>query len=421
MPPLLTLAWRSAWHRRFGLSLVVLTIALSGFLLLSVERVRHDLRETFARSISGTDLVVGARGGSLQLMLYAVFRIGEATQNIRWSSVQALSADPAVDWVVPISLGDSYRGYPVVATRADYFQHFRYGEREPLVLAQGGPFVAVHDAVLGAELAARLGHRLGDRLVLRHGAGSLASNDHADQPFRVVGVLAPTGTPVDRSLHISLAGMEAIHAGWIAGLPMPGRRAPPGEAEARELQPRSVTAALVGLKSRAAVFGAQRRIQAYEGEPLMAVLPGVALDQLWTAVGGAERALLLMSGLVGAVSLCGLVAVVVTALDQRRRELSVLRSIGAGPWRVFTLLALEGGLLAAAGALLGALAWAAALGLLSPWLQGRFGLTLQLSWPRATEWGVLAAVVAAGTLASLLPGWRAYRLSLADGLSPRDA
>lgn len=139
MAPLLHLASRSAWHRRFGLALVVFSIALSSFLLLSVERVRHDVRENFSRSVSGTDLVVGARGGALQLMLYAVFRIGQPTQNIRWSSVQALAQDRAVAWVVPISLGDTHRGFPVVGTTAAYFEHFQYGDHQPLALAQGGP------------------------------------------------------------------------------------------------------------------------------------------------------------------------------------------------------------------------------------------------------------------------------------------
>lgn len=275
--------------------------------------------------------------------------------------------------------------------------------------------------MIGAQVAEQLGYRLGDALVLRHGAGGLASSDHADKPFRVVGVLAPTGTPVDRSVHIGLTGMEAIHADWFAGMPLPGRRLSAEQALQRDLTPKAVTAALVGLKSRTAVFGAQRRIQDAEGEPLMAVLPGVALDELWETVGQAETALRLMSLLVGMVSLAGLVAVVVTALEQRRRELAVLRSIGAGPARVFALLALEGGLLAAVGALLGALAWALALVLLARWVQLRLGIALQASWPSPIEWGLLVGVVAAGTLASLLPGWRAYRLSLADGLSPRGA
>ena len=230
MSALLYVAWSSAWHRRFGLSFVVLSVALSTFLLLAVERVRHDVRDSFSQSVSGTDLIVGARTGAVQLMLYSVFRIGSATSNIRWSSVQALERNKAVAWVVPISLGDSHRGFPVVATTSAYFEHFRHGDRQALVLAEGQPFSAIFDAVLGAEVAKRLGYRLGERVVLSHGSGEIAGNDHTDKPFKVVGILAPTGTPVDRSVHIGLTGMEAIHLDWAMGVPLPGMAVPADKA-----------------------------------------------------------------------------------------------------------------------------------------------------------------------------------------------
>ena len=411
------IAWRSAWYRRFGLSLVVLSLALSTFLLLAVERLRHDVRANFSSAVSGTDLIVGPRTGAVQLMLYAVFRIGQPVQNIRMSSLQALAQDRAVDWVVPLSLGDSHRGFPVLGTTPGYFTHFRYGDRQALVLREGRPFDAVYDAVLGAEVAERLGYRLGQSIVLRHGLGGMAHNDHADKPFSVVGILARTGTPVDRSVHIRLEGMQALHLDWVAGVPLPGRSVSAEQALAMDLSPRSVTAALVGLKSRAAVFAVQRRVAAYEDEPLMAVLPGVVIDELWDAVGAAEQALRLMGLMVGLVSLAGLVAVVVTALEQRRRELAVLRSIGAGPPRVLALLALEGLVVSLAGALAGLVLWGLGLTWAAPWVQSVYGLHLSTGWPRGPEWGLLLAVVLAGTAASLLPGWRAYRLSLAQGLS----
>lgn len=419
MRALLSVAWHSAWHRRFGLSFVVLSVALATFLLLAVERVRHDVRENFSQSVSGTDLIVGARTGAVQLMLYSVFRIGNATNNIRWSSVQALERDKAVAWVVPISLGDSHRGFPVLATSPSYFEHFHYGDRQPLMLSEGHPFSGVFEAVLGAEVAQRLGYRIGQRVVLSHGGGEIAGNDHADKPFTVVGILAPTGTPVDRSVHIGLAGMEAIHLDWIAGVPLPSMAVPADRVAEHDLTPKTVTAALIGLKSRASVFAVQRRVAEYEAEPLLAVLPGVALDELWDAIGAGERALLAMSALVAVVSLAGLVAVVVTGLEQRRRELAVLRSIGAGPGPVFALLITEGALVTTVGALLGAVGCAVAIALLGPLVQVRFGVGLRLGWPTVSEWSLLAAVLLAGTLASLLPGWRAYRISLSDGLSPK--
>ena len=263
MRALLSVAGLSAWHRRFGLSFVVLSVALATFLLLAVERVLHDVRENFSQSVSGTDLIVGARTGAVQLMLYSVFRIGNATNNIRWSSVQALERDKAVAWVLPISLGDSHRGFPVVATTPAYFDHFHYGDLQALALAEGRRFDQVFDAVLGAEVAQRLGYRLGQRVVLSHGSGEIAGNDHTDQPFTVVGILEPTGTPVDRSVHIGLAGMEAIHLDWVMGAPLQAMAVPADKVGDHDLTPKTVTAALVGLKSRAAVFAVQRRLNTH--------------------------------------------------------------------------------------------------------------------------------------------------------------
>jgi len=423
MTALLGIAAHSAWNRRLTLGLVGLCIALATLLLLTLERLRVDVRASFSQAVSGTDLVVGARTGPVQLMLYTVFRIGGASNNIRMDSVQALAAHRAVAWTVPISLGDSHRGRPVLGTTPEYFQRFRYGDRQPLQLAQGrafsGTLDGLYEAVLGAEVADALGYRLGQSLALSHGGGGMPGSEHADKPFTVVGVLARTGTPVDRTVHVSLQALEAIHLDWVGGAPMPGVRIAPEQARKFDLQPKTVTAVLVGLKSRAAVFVVQRWVATYEAEPLLAVLPGVALDELWDVVGVGERALQAMSVLVAVVSLASLVAVVLAGLNERRRELAVLRAVGAGPRHVLGLLMLEALLVTALFSTLGALASLGAAAAAGPWLQSQFGITLQAAAPTAGQAMLWAAVVGAGMLAGLIPGVRAYRLSLVDGLSPR--
>ncbi len=420
------IAWRSALNRRGTLALVVLSIALATALLLTLERLRTDIRSSFSQAVSGTDLIVGARTGPVQLMLYAVFRVGSATNNVGMDSLRAIGQHRAVAWVVPLALGDSHRGRPVLGTTPSYFQHFAYGDKQPLTLAQGRAFAGtldgLYDAVIGAEVAQALGYRLGQQITLSHGLASLPgelAQEHGDKPFTVVGVLEATGTPVDRTVHISLQAIEALHLDWAGGAPLPGMTIAPEAARKFDLEPKSVTAALVGLKNRVAVFNVQRFVAQYPVEPLLAVLPGVALDELWSAVGLGEQALLAIAGLVALVSLVSLVAVVLAGLNERRRELAVLRAVGAGPRHVLLLLAAEGALVTLAGALLGAMTAAAAVLWAGPWVQQQFGITLSADWPSARMWTLWGAVLAAGMLASLVPGWRAYRLSLADGLSPR--
>lgn len=397
----LTVAARSAWSRRFVLALIVIAIALSTALLLAIERVRSDTRTQFAQSVSGTDLIVGARSSPLPLLLYAVFHLGEPVANIRAASLGMLSAHPAVSWVVPLSLGDSHRGYPVVATEPAFFTHVRHGDRQPLRLSTGRVFQTQAEAVIGAEVAARLHYAPGQSIVLAHGAGELESDVHDQHPFTVIGVLARTGTPADRSVFITLAGMDAMHAGNFAALP--------GQA-------RQVTAALVGLHNRAAVFSVQRDIMRYRDEPLSAVMPGVALDELWDLIGYAEAGLRVLSVLVAAVSLAGLVAVILAGLEGRRRELAVLRAAGASPVQVFGLLATEGALITLTGVALGCLLLAACLVLGRGVVMASLGLDLLLRAPEPAEWAWLGAALLAGWTASLLPALRAYQLSLADGL-----
>ena len=295
-------ALRSALNRRGTLMLVVLSIALATALLLGLERLRTDIRASFALSVSGTDLVVGARTSPVQLMLYAVFRVGGATHNIGVDSLQAVAAHRAVAWLVPLSLGDSHRGRPVLGTTPEYFERFAYGDRQRLVLAQGRAFAGtldgLYEAVIGAELADNLGYRLGQKIALAHGSAEVLAPQHADKPFSVVGVLARTGTPVDRTVHVSLQAIEAIHLDWAGGAPLPGMNIAAEQARKFDLQPKQVTAALVGLKNRVAVFNVQRFVNAQEGEALLAVLPGVALDELWSVVGPGEQALLAMSAAI---------------------------------------------------------------------------------------------------------------------------
>jgi putative ABC transport system permease protein len=416
---LLRLALASLANRRFTALLTVFAIALSVTLLLAVERVRNEARASFASTISGTDLVVGARSGSVNLLLYSVFRIGNATNNIRWDSFQHFADSPKVAWAIPISLGDSHRGYRVMGTSAAYFQHYHYGRGQSLQLAEGRAFADdPFEVVLGAEVAEALHYRLGERIVLAHGVASVSLVKHDDKPFTVVGILARTGTPVDRTLHIALAGMQALHVDWQNGMPARGAaRVSAEQARHMDLQPQAITAFLLGLKSKVATFALQREINEFRGEPLLAILPGVALQELWSLMGTAEKALLVVSLFVVLTGLIGMLTAILTSLNERRREMAILRSVGARPWHIAGLLILEAFALALAGALLGLSLLYLGIVLAQDWLQANYGLYLPLALPSRYEWSLLAGILAAALLMGAIPAWRAYRQSLADGLS----
>ena len=415
----LRLALQSLANRWVTALLTVLAIAFSIMLLLSVEKVRTGARQSFADTISGTDLIVGARTGSLQLLLYSIFRIGNATNNITWASYDEIRRQPEVAWAVPLSLGDSHRGFRVLGTTPEYFDRYRYRRTSTLKFADGRRFEDLFDAVVGAEVAASLGYTVGDRLVIAHGLGSVSFVEHDDKPFRISGVLARTGTPVDRTVHVSLEAIEAIHVDWQGGGRIPGQSVTAEEVRQLDLKPKAITAALIGLNSRLATFRLQRAINDYPREALIAIIPGAALQELWSLVGIAETALSVVSWMVVATALLGLTTMILTTLNERRREMAILRAVGARPGTVLGLLSAEAGVLSLAGVILGAGLTYAGLWLARPAIDRMYGLHLAIDPPTWGEIGTLAAIVVAGVLAGLVPAVRAYRLSLADGMTVR--
>lgn len=418
---LFRLAMASLANRRFTAFLTAFAIALSVCLLLAVERVRTEARTSFASTVSGTDLIVGARSGSVNLLLYSVFRIGNATNNIRWESFEHFANHRQVKWAIPISLGDSHRGYRVMGTNASYFEHYRYGRQQPLELAQGRSFQSdPFEVVLGAEVAEALHYKLGDKLVLAHGVAAISLVKHDDKPFTVVGIFKRTGTPVDRTLHISLGGMEAIHIDWHNGAPARGNeRISADQARNMDLTPTAITAVMLGLNSKISTFALQREINEYRGEPLLAILPGVALQELWSLMGTAEKALFVISLFVVLTGLIGMLTAILTSLNERRREMAILRSVGARPWHVASLLILEAFVLALIGVIAGLGLLYLGIAVAQGYVQSEYGLYLALSWPSQYEWTLLAGILGAALVMGVVPAWRAYRQSLADGLSIR--
>ena len=414
---LLPLAARSLWNRRATAGLTVLSVAISVALLLSVRQLNEQARNTFASTVSGTDLIVGARGGDINLLLYSVFHLGNATNNVSWTLYERLAKHREVAWAVPLSLGDSHRGFRVLGTNESYYQHFRFGNERRIEFMSGHPPADLYDTVVGAQVARELGYKVGDQIVIAHGSGSTSFANHADKPFTIVGVLAPTGTPIDRTVHVSLAAIQAIHLDWRSGVPAGKDRRE--NARHENLNPESVTAILIGLKSKVTTFQMQRSINEYRGEPLLAILPGVTLQSLWSIVSRVETALLIVGLLVTAAGLICLLVAILASLNERRREMAILRSVGARPAQIFTLLVSEAVAVAALGILLGFVCTYAALLVARPIVQQMYGLSLQ--WPTwsSVDLAIICGVLLAAAFAGAVPAWQAYRRSLADGLTIR--
>ncbi len=416
----LSLAVRSGLNRKATALLTMLAVAVSVMLFTGVETIRQGARQAFERTISGADLIVGAPSGPVNLVLYSVFHIGDATANISWEAFETIAAREDVAWSIPISLGDSHKGYRVIGTTPAFLDHYQYGERQPLALATGKTFEDMFDVVLGAEVARTLGYSIGAEIELSHGVAEVSFSNHDDKHFTVSGILEPTGTPVDRSLLVSLSAIEAIHLGWESGTKTPlARMMTADRVRGLTLEPDSITAAIIGLKSRSTVLRVQRDLNTSSAEPLLAVMPGVALSQLWEIVGNVETALAVISAAVVAVGLVVILVAILTSLNERRREIAILRSVGARPADVFLLLMGEAAFLAGAGAIAGLAILYAGLALLAPVVLRETGVNLAGLAPGLFDAAVVASVTALAALLAMVPAWRAYRNALADGLSVR--
>ncbi|MBD0787764.1 ABC transporter permease [Vibrio sp. Y2-5] len=418
MKVIASLAWKSLLNRKTTALLTIMTVAISVILLMGVERIRTQAKSSFANTVSGTDLIVGGRSGQVNLLLYSVFRIGNATNNIDWKSYQEFSQHKSVKWAIPISLGDSHKGFRVMGTNQSYFEHFRYGSKQPLTFTQGKEFKGLFETVLGSDVAKKLGYHIGSEIIIAHGISDVGFSRHDNLPFKVVGILAPTGTPVDKTVHVSLQAIEAIHVGWESGAHL-GHSPDQAQLEHRDFEPKQITAMMIGLKSKIQTFALQRQINEYRKEPLSAIMPGVALHELWGMMSVAEQALMAVSIFVVIAGLLGMLSSLLTSLQERRREMSILRAMGARPKHVFSLLVSEASVLTLLGITVGLVGLYGLLGLAAPLIESQYGIQIELNGITSYEWQLLAYVQSAGILIGFIPAIRAYRQSLSDGMTIR--
>ena len=411
---------KSLWNRKGTALLTIFSISISVTLLLGVENIRKGVRTSFSSAVSGTDIIVGARGGSLQLLLYSIFRIGNSPNNLSWESYNELRNNKRVKWTIPISLGDSHRGFRVVGTNLDYFKFFRYGSKKKLEFSKGKPFSKVFDTVIGSEIAIKFNYKLNEKIIIAHGTGKKSFLNHDDKPFKIVGILKPTGTPVDQSLHVSLEGITAMHVDWESGAPpMEGESISAEEVLKLDLIPEEITSFLIGLKSKIHVFDLQRKVNTYKEEPLSAIMPGVALQELWNILRTAETGLRVITWFVLFAGLLGMVTSLLSGLNERRREMAILRSVGAGPGTISFLLILEATVLTLAGIIFGLFILYLALFVSQPILEAYFGLFIPINLPSNRDIIILGGILLTAMLMGIIPALRAYRQSLADGMTIR--
>ena len=468
-----TLVIQSLLNRWLSCLLIILTLAFSISLFFTVSRIQESVRSSFQNTISGVDSVVAARGGDLQILLNSVFLIGEPNSTIRWGTFKDITDNNKMNWAVPITLGDSHKGYRVIGTTNNYFKEIKYSSGKNIEFLSGNSFNDVFDVVLGNAVANKLKYNLGAEIIITHGLSDVGEvhtfssekenhsdhadhDDHADEEhdnhddhvdhddhakheehdnhedhadegheghnhenlgFKVTGILKPTGTPIDNAVYISLAGIEAMHTGWIGNQKVIDVSIE--QIMQSELKPKTISAIFVSLKNRTQVFQFQRDVLNYKEEAISSVMPGITLSRLWALTGNVDKAFKIITFFIIIIALLGMIAMTIAGLNGRRREMAILRSVGASPTNIVSLLLVESIIISLISCAIGYILMIIIFSIGKDYLQNNYGIFINSFSIKNYDLQMIISIICAALIATIVPAIQIYKNTLRDGLNVR--
>ncbi len=434
-----TLAFQSLLNRWLSCLLIILTLSFSISLFFTVSRIQESVKSSFQNTISGVDSVIASRGGDLQILLNSVFLIGQPNTTIKWNTYKDIKDKKVINWVVPISLGDSHKGYRVIGTNNNYFSKMKYSSGKNIEFMVGKAFTDVFDVVLGSLVANKLHYTIDSDISISHGLSEPGQihtfktdnnnedhdeyanheehneHDYKSLGFKVVGILKPTGTPIDSAVYISLAGYEAMHSGWIGNQKVIDVSI--DQILEKELQPKSLSAIFVSLKNRTQVFQFQRDILNYNKEAITSVMPGITLSRLWTLTGNVDRAFKIITFFIIIIALLGMISMTIAGLNSRRREMAILRSVGASPSNIVSLLLFESLIISVVSCISGYIIMIVIFVLGKDYLQNNYGIFIDGFSIKNYDLQIIISIIFAALIATIIPAVQIYKNTLRDGLS----
>lgn len=409
--PRLALAYLRDRALTTGLNVLLLGLAVATLVILLVFSIQ--LGDRFEHDARGIDLVVGAKGSPLQLILSSIYQIDSPTGNIPLASVALLRRDPAVARVVPLAMGDNFRGFRIIGTEPAYLGI--HGAK----LASGGMFAVTGEAVIGADVARRIGMKLGQKFLGSHGLAAEGTSDHDERPFTAVSVLEPTGGVIDRLILVSVESVWDVH-GIEHGDDEEHVALEPAHEHEREASPSAelepeVTSLLVTYRS---AFGAVRVPSFVNRQTeLQAAVPAIETTRLLSLLGIGIDAARVFAWLIALTGGLSIFVALLNAASAREGDLALLRVMGATRGAVFGTILIEGLLTALAGALLGIVLGHGALALAAASFERLAEIGLQPFRFHPGEFAIVAAVLAIGAAAALIPAIKIFRIDLARTLA----
>ena len=393
--------------------LIVLCLASSMVLLLSIERIQNGTKQSFNYSISGVDSIIGPRSSPIALILYTIFHIGKPTNNITYETFEFLKERKDIDWIVPIALGDSYDEFRVIATTSDYFKKIKFGDNKQITFDKGSNSLELNNTIFGADVAKKLSSNIGDKINIVHGSNADMGIEHDEISFELSGILGKTGTPIDKLVFINLQGYELVHLGWKSGKKIFSlKNQDISKINTNQLIPKTITAAFVGLKSKLTIFNFQKDIREYLEEPISAIIPSIALSELWSIVGVVDKGFKLLSWIVIVISLIAMVTLIINSLENRKREMLIYRANGASPLDLSFMVVIEAIFIGLLSIILALVFVSLISYFASSQLSIHFGVSTNFSFLTVNEATILSIILLAGVLSSLVPAFITYKNNL---------
>ncbi len=417
-----TIVSRSLRARLFSTGVTAAMVAVAVALLTVLLSLREAASTAFRRDVGNVHLLVSAEPSPLESVLNGLFYANAPRNPLPHAEFERIAASFPFEYAIPNAQGDSFFGYPVLATTRDFFTKLEPREGQPWVFQRGTPFSAPFEVVLGSVPAAASGATIGQTLHLSHGApGDRAAHEHRDFAFTVVGILEPSGTPHDRAVFIDLESTWILHAHdrRVAEL---GPGAGPTTAEHLLPEDRRITGVYLRVPTRAGQQLGSVLPQVYaalRADPRFTVVnPRTEVDRLFAIVGSVDQLFYAMAAAVLVSSALSIMLALYNQMEQRRRQIAVLRVLGASRGRVFALVLTESAVIGLVGAGFGALLAAAGMVAASAVLARELGLRLDATVDPKSAVVIVAAAVALCALAGLVPAVAGYRTSVVRNLRP---
>ena len=395
------LIYRSLRQHALSTLVTAASIALAAGLLLTVWVVKTQSQAVFAATNSGFDAVLGARGSKLQLVLNAIFHLEASPGNIAAADYEMIRRHPAIKTAIPLALGDTVQGWRIAGTTEQLFNDIEYAPAKRYALAPGGRNfkLGTEEAVVGSYAAKQLGWKVGSTFHPHHGLTAEAGHEH-EEVYTVVGVLAPTNTPVDRVIWIPLEGVQT----------MSGHN---------PLAKTELSAVLLQLRAPTAGLMLNNQLNASNGKLTFAYPIGSIVAELFNKISWVDKVLTLVAWLVAAVASGSVLVSIYNSMSARQRDIAILRALGARRSTIFGAVMGEAAAIGLLGAAAGFAVFAALAAFVAGIIQGQTGVVLEpLKWNPVFWWGP-ATFVGLCILGGMIPAWKAYRVPVAETIAPQ--